>query len=76
MYTADVASFLHYAMEKRLINGDYNLICDDHPTKEEFYSRFQNNISFDSNGSEYRIIDNSKSKSTGFIYQFNHLDWP
>lgn len=73
--TEDVAAFLHFVIDHKITNEDFNLVCDDHPTKEEFYSRFSDDLIFDTDNSELRIIDNSKSKSTGFKYQFKNFDW-
>lgn len=75
VHTNDVAAFLHFAIDHNLTNEDFNLVCDDHPTKAEFYARFNDTLAFDSENSELRIIDNSKSKKTGFKYQFDNLDW-
>jgi len=75
VHTYDVASFLHFLIDNKIINEEFNLVCDDHPTKEEFYSRFNQNLLFDPTNSNFRIINNSKSKSIGFNYRFNSLDW-
>ncbi|EQC50151.1 NADH(P)-binding protein, PF13460 family [Bacteriovorax sp. BSW11_IV] len=75
VHTSDVASFIHFAIEKNLINEDYNLVCDAHPTKEEFYGHFHLDLTYNHEGSKLRIIENSKSKSTGFKYNFGDLDW-
>ncbi|WP_412471911.1 hypothetical protein [Halobacteriovorax sp. RT-1-4] len=75
VHTSDVAAFLHYAIGHNISNEDFNLVCDDHPTKEEFYRSFNSTISFDSENSELRIIDNSKSKNTGFTYHYSNLSW-
>lgn len=75
VHTADVAAFLHYAIENELKDEDFNLVCSAHPTKEELYSRLLPNLKFDSLDSQKRIIDNSKSLRTGFTYQYNNLEW-
>ena len=75
VHTADVASFLHFAINNGLSNDSYNLICDDHPTKEEFYGQFDLNCDFDSKDSQQRIISNLKSKEAGFTYMYPSLDW-
>ena len=75
VHTYDVASFLHFVLNHDISNHDFNLTCDEHPTKEEFYSRFNNDLSFDSQESEQRIISNQKSKDTGFLYKYNKLNW-
>ena len=75
VHTLDVAAFLHHTIDQNITNEDYNLVCSDHPSKEEFYRRFNPEIEFESKDSELRIISNSKSKNTGFKYQFDNLDW-
>ena len=75
VHTADVASFLHFAIENNLTNDSFNLVCNDHPSKEEFYSRFNLDCSFDPIDSQKRIISNLKSIEAGFIYQYPNLDW-
>ncbi len=75
VHTADIASFLHFAIEKGLHNEDFNLVCDDHPSKEEFYKKLNTELIFENEGSEDRIISNSKSKNFGFNYQYPSLEW-
>ncbi len=75
VHTSDVAEFLHHVVNHNISNQDFNLVCDDHPTKEEFYRNFNSAISFDPENSELRVIDNSKSKNTGFTYQYSNLAW-
>lgn len=76
VHTYDVASFLHFAIEKNLTNEGYNLVCDDHPTKEKLYRPFYPHHTFDPEDSEQRVIDNAKSKNTGFSYKYSKLEWP
>ncbi len=75
VHTFDVAAFLHYLICHNIKAGDYNLVCDDHPSKEEFYTRFHDDLSFDYTDSSLRVISNAKTKSSGFKYRFPHLSW-
>ena len=75
VHTYDVAAFIYFVIDKNIKNEEFNLVCDDHPTKEEFYGRFHDDLEFDSEGSKIRIIDNTKSKKVGFKYKFNNLNW-
>ncbi|MBC96953.1 MAG: hypothetical protein CME63_04345 [Halobacteriovoraceae bacterium] len=75
VHTYDVASFIHFAIDQGITNEDFNLICDDHPTKEEFYGSFHHHLDYDSQGSETRILSNRKSKEFGFEYKFSTLEW-
>ncbi len=73
VHTYDVAAFIHFAIEERLIDNSYNLVCDDHPTKEEFYGGFGLDLHFDPTGSQHRVISNAKSKNTRFKYTYSKL---
>ncbi len=75
VHTSDVAAFLHFAIDHNLTNDDFNLTCDDHPTKQELYSRFSDHIIFEPEDETLRIIDNTKSKNIGFSYHYPRLDW-
>lgn len=75
VHTSDVAAFIHHVLKNDLKNTTYNLVCDDHPTKEAFYGSFNQNIHFDQKGSFERVIRNNKSIQSGFEYKFKTLDW-
>ena len=75
VHTGDVAAFIHHVLKNDLRNTSYNLTCDDHPTKEAFYGRFNHSIDFDPKDSQERIIENQKSKNSGFDYQYKTLVW-
>ena len=73
VYTKDVARFIKFIFEKKLLGESFNLAAGHHPSKYEFYHELIDpmdrvRIQWQMEQSENKIIDNTKSKRIGFRY--------
>jgi nucleoside-diphosphate-sugar epimerase len=81
VHTRDAAYFILHLIANGLFGGDFNLASDDHPGREEFYTRAMRAKGiappvWDDEGSVHRVISNDKSKKTGFEYLYPDLmEW-
>ena len=74
VHTKDVARFIKHLIEKDLVGEDFNLCCDNHPTKAELYAKliqekFGERVELKSSTEEPKIVLNEKARSTNFIFQ-------
>jgi nucleoside-diphosphate-sugar epimerase len=76
VHQEDVVRAIDWVLKNQL-SGIYNICCDDHPTKKEFYNSFSNKmklsqINWDINKISLRKgnrrVSNSKIKKTGFNF--------
>ena len=74
IHTLDVARCISFLINHNHIGEDFNLVSDDHPTKEQFYlplvGPINPNIKIDREKSLMRVISNQKIKRFGFTLQY------
>ncbi len=73
VYTKDVARFINYAIDNKLMNDSFNLSASHHPVKSDFYRNLLEDLAFknlilDNRQEAQKTISNQKSLKTGFRY--------
>jgi hypothetical protein len=80
VHTQDVAKAVFHVIEHELINDDFNLVSDQHPSKQEYYSTIAQQLklstpNFLNQNSLTKIVSAQKFMQTGFnfkdIYQLD-----
>jgi nucleoside-diphosphate-sugar epimerase len=74
IHTFDVASCITFLINHNQIGDDFNLVSDDHPTKQQFYlpllSQVNPHIKVEVENSLVRIVNNQKIKRLGFTFKY------
>jgi nucleoside-diphosphate-sugar epimerase len=78
VHSQDVARFLWHVILRQLWGEQFNLSCDDHPLKKDFYAplllkNYGKKIALDETSKTTKIISNLKSRQTGFEYLYPSL---
>lgn len=78
IHTQDVARFILHILKKDLWNEDYNLVCDNHQSKEEFYSGEIARLALEmpkwqKSSKVSKIVSNAKVKQSGFSFLYPDL---
>ncbi len=80
VHRSDVTIAIDYALSRRLI-GIYNVVDDDHPTRQDLYNQISQklglpSIQWDQKASEWKggnkRISNHKIKAKGFTFRYPH----
>ncbi len=83
IHLEDITHAIQFCINNRL-NGIYNLVGDDHPSRQMLYEQISSELkipppvwegNLDSVGRNNAIVSNEKIKACGYIFKYPHLSF-